>query len=269
MTYQSPPVPALAIGTVQHTRRTPLHNSFAHRHYQWLVDLDALPTLGVLGPLARFDPRDHLDGGRHGGTAGDLRRILAEHGVPVGAGDRLLMLTHARVLGHVFNSLTVYWLLREGGTCDIAVLEVHNTYGSRQAYLLHLDDTGRAHIGKRMYVSPFNPVEGTYAVRLHLSGGTLSVVVGLDVQGERVLTASTRARLVPASRTRALRTALVYLPMPLREAVLIRLHGIRLWLRGLRVQPRPDHERDRCPVAVDAPPAEPARPARSYPEAGR
>jgi DUF1365 family protein len=248
---QPPPTPALAIGTVRHTRRAPLRNTFTHRHYQWLVDLDALPSLGVLRPLARFDPRDHLDGGRHGGIAGDLRRLLAEHGAPAGAGDRLLMLAHARVLGHVFNSLTVYWVLRDGGACDTAVLEVHNTYGSRQAYLLHLAGAGRARTAKRMYVSPFNAVEGDYAVRVQLSGGTVSVAVGLDVRGERVLTATTRARLVPASRMRLLRTALAYLPMPLREAALIRLHGIALWLRGLPVQPRPEHGGGRCPVAGD------------------
>jgi DUF1365 family protein len=258
-----PPLPALAIGTVRHTRRTPLRNSFTHRHYQWLVDLDALPGLGILRPLARFEPRDHLDGGRRGGgIAGDLRRLLAAHGRPVRPDERLLMLAHARVLGHVFNSLTVYWLVRPDGGSDVAVLEVHNTYGGRQAYLLHPDRAGRARTAKRMYVSPFNAVEGEYAVRLHLCPEAVRIAAGLDVRGERVLTATARARLVPATRRRVLGTALRHLPMPLREAALIRLHGVALWLRGLRVQPRLDCERGRCPVAVDVSPDEPATPTQ-------
>lgn len=251
MTAALPPLPALAVGTVRHTRRTPLHNTFTHRHYQWLVDLDALPDLGPLRPLARFDARDHLDGGRAGGIGGDLRRLLARHDRPARPGDRLLMLTHARVLGHVFNSLTVYWVLGRDARSRTAVLEVHNTYGSRQAYLLDLDDRGQARTAKAMYVSPFNGVEGEYAVRLQLSPEELGVVVGLDVDSERVLTASTRARLVPATRRQVVRTALWHLPMPLRAAVLIRLHGIGLWRRGLATQPRPE-ARAGCPVQVSS-----------------
>lgn len=251
VTATLPPLPALAVGTVRHTRRTPLHNTFTHRHYQWLVDLDALPELGLLAPLARFDARDHLDGGRGGGIGGDLRALLARHDRPADPGDRLLMLAHARVLGHVFNSLTVYWVLGADGRSRTAVLEVHNTYGARQAYLLDLDERGRARTAKALYVSPFNGVEGDYAVRLQLSPDELAVVVGLDVGGERVLTASTHARLVPATRPQVLRTALRHLPMPLREAALIRLHGIGLWRRGLAIRPRPG-ARSGCPVQLSS-----------------
>ena len=251
VTAALPPLPALAVGTVRHTRRTPLHNTFTHRHYQWLVDLDALPQLGLLAPLARFDARDHLDGGRGGGIGGDVRALLARHDRAAAPGDRLLMLAHARVLGHVFNSLTVYWVLGANGRSRTAVLEVHNTYGARQAYLLDLDERGRARTAKAMYVSPFNGVEGDYAVRLQLSPEEVGVVVGLDVGGERVLTASTHARLVPATRPQVLRTALRHLPMPLREAALIRLHGIGLWRRGLAIRPRPG-ARSGCPVQLSS-----------------
>jgi DUF1365 family protein len=50
------------------------------------------------------------------------------------------MLTQARVLGYVFNPLTVYWCHRP----ECVVAEVHNTYGQRYAYLLHPDTRGRA-----------------------------------------------------------------------------------------------------------------------------
>lgn len=251
MSATLPPLPALAVGTVRHKRRRPLDNAFTHRHYQWLVDLDALPPLGLLAPLARFDARDHLDRGRSGGIAGDLRALLKQSDRPALPNDRLLMLTHARVLGHVFNSLTVYWVLTSNGECRTAVLEVHNTYGSRQAYVLDLDGRGRARTAKAMYVSPFNGVEGEYAIRLQLSSDAVSVVVGLDVNSERVLTASTRARLRPATRPEVLRAALRYLPMPWREALLIRMHGIGLWRRGLPLQARPPRHSG-CPVHVQA-----------------
>ena len=46
------------------------------------------------------------------------------------------MLAHARVLGYVFNPLTVYWCHRPDGTLACVVAEVHNTYRQRHAYLL-------------------------------------------------------------------------------------------------------------------------------------
>ena len=45
---------------------------------------------------------------------------------------------------------------------------MHNTYGERHAYLLRPDDGGRAATDKEFYVSPFNDVEGRYAIRFHL-----------------------------------------------------------------------------------------------------
>ena len=109
------------------------------------------------------------------------------------------MLAHARVLGHVFDPLTVFWCLAPDGELQAVVFEVHNTYGERHAYLLDVDATGRAHVDKAFYVSPFNDVSGQYDVRLHLTPDRVSVTVGLDRDGERVLTATTTGTPVPAT----------------------------------------------------------------------
>jgi hypothetical protein len=51
---------------IVHARRAPLRNAFSYRTYQWLVDLDELPSpRGWLRLLAGFHARDHLgDPGR-------------------------------------------------------------------------------------------------------------------------------------------------------------------------------------------------------------
>ena len=164
----APPLPALVIGTVSHTRRTPLRHGFTHHQFQWLVDVDQLPALArPVRWLARFDAADHLDGARlGGGIRGDVDRFLARRGVHLDRADRVLMLAHARALGHVFDPLTVFWCLTPDDELRAVVLEVHNTYGERHAYLLDVDATGRAHTDKAFYVSPFNDVSGRYDVRL-------------------------------------------------------------------------------------------------------
>jgi DUF1365 family protein len=238
-----PTVPSLVVGKVSHRRRTPVTHAFEHAHYQWLVDLDALPRLRwPMRLLASFDDRDHLDGGRlGGGTRGDLGRWLSRHGIQLEPGDRVLMLAHARVLGHVFDPLTVYWCLRPDESLRALVLEVHNTYGQRHAYLLDVDANGRAEVDKEFYVSPFNDAHGRYTVAVTLGAARVRTSVALDRDGERVLTAVVSGRPVPATKRTLLSVFGRHLFMTHRVSLLIRWHGIRLWLARLPVQARPEH----------------------------
>jgi DUF1365 family protein len=236
-------VPALVDGTVAHSRRTPLHHSFTHGHYQWLVDLDDLPRMPwPAGLFARFDARDHLDRGRlGGGIRGDVERFLAARDITLEATDRVLMLANARVLGHTFDPLSVFWCLRPDGSLLAVVFEVHNTYGERHAYLLDVADDGTATVDKAFYVSPFNDTSGEYAVRLVLEPRAVAVTVALDRDGERVMTAVTRGTPEPATPRALLRLVRRHGLMTQRVTALIRAHGIRLWLRRLPVVPRPRH----------------------------
>lgn len=242
-----PALPSLVVGTVSHRRRTPVEHAFTHRHYQWLVDLADLPRhRWPLRLLTRIEARDHLSGGAAGGgIRGDLERFLARRGVDLDPTDRVVMLAHARVLGHVFDPLTVYWCLAPDGHLRATVLEVHNTYGERHAYLLDVDASGRAGTAKEFYVSPFNDTEGDYAVSLRLDPARVTVTVGLDRASTRVITATTTGVPTPATAGAVWRTAGRHLLMTWRVTALIRLHGIRLWARGLPIHPRrPHHQED-------------------------
>jgi uncharacterized protein len=241
-----PALPALVVGQVHHTRHTPMRHTFSHRHYQWLVDLDDLPRhRGPLRLLSRFDARDHLDGGRlGGGIRGDLARFLERRGVTLHAADRVVMLAHARVLGHVFDPLTVYWCLGPDDALRACVFEVHNTYGERHAYLLEVDGAGRATTDKAFHVSPFNDQRGTYAIRLRLDEGRVYVAIGLDRDGERVLTATTTGVPRRATGAAVAATATRHLLMTWRVSALIRVHGIRLWARRLPIQPHAPHPQE-------------------------
>lgn len=241
-----PELPSLVVGTVNHTRRTPMEHAFTHGQYQWLVDVDDLPRHGwPLRALTRIEARDHLDEGRlGGGIRGDLERFLAHRGTTLDAADRVVMLANARVLGHVFDPLTVYWCLTADGGLRACVFEVHNTYGERHAYLLEVDDTGRARTDKAFYVSPFNDTSGEYAISLRLDPDRVTVTVGLDRDGERVLTATTTGVPRPATDATIARTAARHLLMTWRVSALIRAHGLRLWARRLPIQPRRPHPQE-------------------------
>jgi len=234
-------VPALYSCRIAHVRTTPRRYALRHRTYLWLIDPDRPPRLPFpLRALARFDPRDHFTGDRPTIRAG-LDAFLAERGIHLGGG-KVVMLTHARVLGHVFNPLTLYWCHGPGGEPRCVVAEVHNTYGGRHCYLLHPDEAGgEVRTDKEFYVSPFLPVDGRYRMRLPLPGPRLDLTVHLDREGARTLTATVRGTRRAATVPALLRLALRHPWSTLAVSAAIRVHGVRLYLRGLPVQPRPDH----------------------------
>ena len=166
-----PALPALVVGEVTHRRPGPVRHAFRHRIYQWLIDLDSVPRQpGYLSLFARFSSDDHLGDPRL--TIKDnVENYLALNGIDLGERSRVLMLASARVLGHVFDPLSVFWCYDSSGRLACIIAEVHNTYGERHAYLLHPDEAGIAVTGKDFHVSPFFDVTGTYGLRFTLSAG--------------------------------------------------------------------------------------------------
>ena len=223
---------------VFHARHAPVRHTFSYPTYQWLVDIDKLPRpKGWLRLLAGFPARDHLDG--HGATIrARVDDFLRGHGVDLGGGQ-VLMLAHARVLGYVFNPLTVFWCHRADGTLACVIAEVHNTYGQRHAYLVHTDEQGRARVEKKFYVSPYHPVDGWYEMRLPRPGPRLTLSVTLHRPNGHLFAASVQGKAVPATRPALLRAAARHPWSTAAVTARIRWQGIKLYTRGLRPVPRP------------------------------
>jgi uncharacterized protein len=240
-----PALPAIVDGVVAHRRRGPLRHEFRHRAYQWLVDLDELPhPPWYLRQVAGFDARDHIGGNRPDASRDikrNVERFLALRDVDLGASGRIVMLANARVFGHVFDPLTVFWCFGTDDTLRCVVAEVHNTYGERHAYLLMPGPHGEAGANKQFYVSPFNDVSGDYAMRFTLTDDHVGVTISLRRDGQTVFDASFTGRPMPATTATIARFALLRPAMPQRVSALIRAHGIRLWLRGLPIATRPRH----------------------------
>ncbi|MEQ6899875.1 DUF1365 family protein [Nocardioides sp. YIM 152588] len=241
-----------------HTRRGPIAHRFRIRSRMTVVDLDDTAATHTRAGWRRgtFEGRDHFAGNTPGGPETireGLDRFLASQGIDL-RGGRALMAAQPRALGHCFNPISVHWVWAPEADARSApaatVVEVHNTYGDRQAYLLHPDDKGRAEVDKAMYVSPFHGTDGRYVVHVPPpTGDRLRYAVSLRPEDGHRFDAGLDGR--PAA---APRVALA----GLRGAALIRVHGVWLWLRRLPVRPRPaDH-----PAIPSAPAAAAAAAAR-------
>ncbi|WP_102143317.1 DUF1365 domain-containing protein [Mycobacterium hubeiense] len=233
--------PALYRTRITHLRRAPVRHYFEHRGYSWYVDVDDLPRFPLwLRPFARFDARDHLWADPAPGSNDSLRQridaFLARRGIDL-EGGTVTALLQARVLGYVFNPLSLYWCHDADGVLRHVIAEVHNTYGERHAYLLPPD--GIAPVSKQLYVSPFNDVDGYYRVRAPRPNGQLDVAISLHQQNRPAFVATMRGTRRPATVGELLRLQMVAPMAPLMGALGIRRQGITLWLRRVPVVPRP------------------------------
>jgi DUF1365 family protein len=234
--------PAVVAARVRHRRTRPFDYAFAHRTTMWLVDA-ADPNAAFprwLRSLASVRSEDHFAPGDSRPILDKVRGFLEAQQVRWSA-HRVLMLANARSLGYVFDPLTTYFCFDPQGRLEGVLAEVHNTYGERHCYVLRVDPE-RASVDKEFYVSPFFAVEGRYDIRTRLTDHDVAVAITLSHDGRTVFAGSVRGRLLPATR-RTTVTAVLRSPLPSqRVAALIRLHGIRLWLRRLPIVPRPPHQ---------------------------
>ena len=236
---------ALYTGKVMHARRAPHDNVFSYPVYMALLDLDELPhldrSLRLFGwnrrAVTSFHDADHID----------IRTLLAENDIDLGAGGSIQVLTNLRVLGHVFNPVSFWWCRREDGTLACIVAEVNNTFGERHPYiLLPCDGTearGRVvfETDKRLHVSPFMPMNQEYTWWFSEPEDRLSVRMDVHEVGSPDFHATLMARRVPLTSS-SLRAALVRYPlMPARVLGLIHWQAFRLWLKRTPFYRKPPH----------------------------
>jgi DUF1365 family protein len=93
-------------------------------------------------------------------------------------------------------------------------------------------------VRKRLYVSPFNDVDGYYLVRAPRPGDGLNVTISLHREDQPAFVATLRGRRIDARVSRIARLQITSPLAPLMGALGIRVQGIILWLRRVPVVPR-------------------------------
>jgi uncharacterized protein len=226
---------------ITHLRRAPVHHYFEQRGYSWFVDVDNLPQLPRwLQPFARFEAADHLSEPDDGEDTLRARvdGYLAERGIEL-PGGTVSALLQARVLGYVFNPLSVFWCHDGNGVLRHVIAEVHNTYGGRHAYLLPPTGEQPVAVKKALYVSPFNDVDGYYLVRAPLPEEELDVTISLHRENKPAFVATMQGTRLKASISNVVRLQMIAPLAPLMGAMWIRIQGVTLWARRVPVVPRP------------------------------
>lgn len=241
---------ALYVGHVMHRRTGSVAHRFVYRVFALCIDLDELPLLArrLRGfsynrfNLLSFHDRDH------GARNGEPLRLWAEQKLRDAGIDghplRIRLLCFPRMLGYVFNPLSVWFCEDEKGETFAIIYEVFNTFGDSHSYVLPVtapatgDPISHA-CSKAFHVSPFLPVAGRYAFRLMPPGEKLSLaILYRSCSGDRLAAIQTGRRRNLTSRA-LLVAAATHPLMTLKVIAGIHWEALQLWRKSARFHRRP------------------------------
>ena len=236
-------------GRVMHERLRPRRHRLSYRIFQMLLDLDELPALGRSlrlfahnGPgLLSFHDRDHGDGSGRPLRAW-VEGELAVAGIDLNGGP-IRLLCMPRVLGWAFNPLSLYFCHRPDGALAVVLYQVNNTFGQRHSYLIPVESaagpTVRQGCEKLFYVSPFMDMRMSYAFDIRPPGEDVFVGVRTSDQAGPMLLATFTGQRQALSDGAILATVLGHPLLALKVVGGIHWEALKLWLKGVKLRPRP------------------------------
>jgi DUF1365 family protein len=235
---------------VMHMRYWPVRYRFSYRLFYLLLDIDQLAQVASRlrlfsynrWNLFSFHDRDH---GPHDGAPLRpwLEALLRAHGIELNGG-RIRLLCLPRMLGYVFNPISVYYCEHSDGTLRAILCEVHNTFGERHCYLLSRDGLAMDYAmpqrkAKLFHVSPLIGMGGEYRFRFSAPAERFRILIQLfqkpaqQATGLRMLLAATlQGARLPMSDAELLRQFLRMPLMVFKVTAAIHWQALKIWLRG-------------------------------------
>lgn len=238
-------------GEVVHQRMRPRKHRLRYKVFSLLLDLDDLEPISERSIMFGFNrpaffsvhDADHGDGQ-------DIRRWVERQLMASGLGEsshQILMLTYPRILGDVFNPLTVFFCYKPDGNLGAVIHEVHNTFKVRHAYTLPVTAGGKEIVRQRsrkeFYVSPFIPMDCSYDFRIQPPGDVVRVVIREEDHEGLLLAAAFSGDRRPLTDVNLLKAAFKYPLMTLKVVIGIHWEAVRLFLKGAPYFPRGSAEK--------------------------
>ncbi len=236
---------AIFKGKLLHRRYQPLRHELSYQVADVLVDVERLEELNqsswLIGHNRRrlFSIIDKNHGARDGTSIAQFARAQFEGLKLSDHVERIFMLCYPAVLGKVFNPLTVYFGIAKDGRWLGVIYEVSNTFGESHSYVLPVVEGASHRAEKCFYVSPFNKVEGEYHFSVDRQRDYLRLNIALFEHGKLKLAARFEGNEEPLTDRALVGGLLRLLVQPLKVVTAIHWQAMKLYLKGLRIAPRP------------------------------
>jgi DUF1365 family protein len=240
----------LIFGDVMHRRLFPVRYRFVYRVFSLLLDIDRVDEIARdcrwfshnRFNLFSFYDCDHgpRDGGPlHAWLIDRLRDLGLQMEIA-----RVELQCFPRVLGFVFNPLSIWTCFNRSGEPVAVLCEVNNTFGEAHSYLLHQDGAPmgwpirHAH-RKDFHVSPFVDMNADYHFRFSRQGDRHAVVIR-EYQDELLMLVAVQQGVAEqVTDAKLLHAAFAYPFLTLKVVIMIHWQALKIWLKGGSYHPKP------------------------------
>jgi len=232
------------IGSVIHKRFKPKKHFFKYNVFSLFLDLDEINELDEKIPffshnkfnILSFFDKDH--GYRDGSSIKDwLIEILQKKKISTRS-IKIKILCYPRILGYVFNPLSIFFIY-DADSNPIAILyEVKNTFGEQHTYVFKIDIKNKQifnNCKKKFYVSPFMDLESKYFFKVLIPNERLSVIIDQRDKEGKLLFASQDGERVKISSKNLLISYLKHPLMTLKIISAIHYEALKLWIKGIKL----------------------------------
>lgn len=244
----------LYVGDVMHARLKPFTHRFTYRVFNLLIDIDRLDEADQLSSLftvngrgiVAFKEKDH-GGGTETGLSNFIRNKVQEHSPNLQV-DTIKLLCYPRILGYVFNPISIYYCFFDGEITAMAY-EVSNTFGNKHIYIVPVEDQQKTAVGirqecgKQLHVSPFVEMGMTYSFHVSTLDEALRFrILERDEEGP-ILSATLKAKHEDLSNKNLI-IQLIKIPfLTIKVMVGIHFEALRLWLKGAKFIKNPHKQK--------------------------
>lgn len=166
-----------SLGQIWHKRSHPVVHEFAYNTLYWILDLDEIRDVKKHG-LFQVRAKDYLTK-KPLSLKEKFYLTLSDNGIDARP-KKVYMHTVPKFLGIAFNPVSFY--IGEGEGCNYFVMEINNTFGEKHSYASTWENTSEPleiNVHKVFHVSPFNPLNDTYYVKVEPRSDNYSVRVDI------------------------------------------------------------------------------------------
>ena len=229
-------------GTVIHKRFKPKVHYFKYKVFSLLIDLSDLNLLNKninffsynnFNLISFFD-KDH--GERDGSSLVEWeKKNLKENNIN-SENIRIKLLCYPRILGYVFNPLSVFFVYDKQENLISILYEVKNTFGEQHTYIFKAENNNllQHNCSKKFHVSPFIEMNCNYFFKILKPAEKISVIIDQYQLNEKILFASQDGRRVDFNSKELLKSYIKHPLMTFKIISAIHFEAFKLWVKGIK-----------------------------------
>ena len=231
------------VGKVIHTRFKPKKHHFKYNVFSLLIDLDEIEELNNNLKLFSYNKFNlisffNIDHGNRDGS--NIKNWVKENLVKKNISYkkiRIEILCYPRILGYVFNPLSILYIYNENNELISIFYEVKNTFGEQHTYIFETNNKNliKNKCNKKFHVSPFIDMDCEYNFSVTKPGSSISLIINQNDREGKLLFASQDGKAKDLTNKNLFLNYIKHPLMTFKVIATIHYEAFKLWLKKVKL----------------------------------